>query len=104
MYRITANESGTRSIAISEENLDTIRKYELFQLLFDSNGIVTEAVLDKLRLNLRSMLIGGADKDLVDLCMDVIFHSDMKALGLSNLLALFREWSAANPETAEEQK
>ena len=104
MYRITANESGTRSIAISEENLDTIRKYELFQLLFDSNGIVTEAVLDKLRLNLRSMLIGGADKDLVDLCIDVVFHSDMKALGLSNLLALFREWSAANPETAEEQK
>lgn len=104
MYRITANESGTRSIEISEENLQTIRKYGLFQFLFDSSGIVTETVLEKLRLNLRSMLTSGADKDLVDLCIDVIFHSDMKALGLSNLLALFREWSAANPETAEEQK
>ena len=102
MYRITANESGTRSIAVSEENLETIRKYELFQFLFDSNGIVTEPVLEKLRLNLRSMLIGGAGKDLVDLCIDVIFHSDMKALGLSNLLELFREWSAAHPVAVEE--
>lgn len=102
MYTITANESGTRSIEISAENLETIRKYKLFQFLFDSNGIVTEPVLEKLRLNLRSMLIGGADKDLVDLCIDVIFHRDMKALGLSNLLTLFQEWNASNPEPVEE--
>lgn len=101
MFTIKANESGTRQIGISTENLVTIRKYNLFQFLIDSNGIVTEPVLDKLRLNLRSMLTGGADKDLVDLCIDVIFHRDMKALGLSNLLALYEEWNTANPESAE---
>ncbi|MCQ2084213.1 MAG: hypothetical protein MJY58_06960 [Bacteroidaceae bacterium] len=101
MYKVITNESGTRSIEVSTENLETIRKYKLFQLLFDSNGIVTETVLEKLRLNLRSMLVGGADKDLVDLCIDVFFHSDMKAPGLSNLLALYQEWSVANPEMAE---
>ncbi len=73
MYTIKANESGTRQIGISTENLVTIRKYNLFQFLIDSNGIVTEPVLDKLRLNLRSMLTGGADTDLVDLCIDVVW-------------------------------
>lgn len=101
MYIIRANESGTRKIGISTENLETIRKYDLFQFLIDSNGIVTEQVLDKLRLNLRSMLTGGADKDLVDLCIDVVFHRDMKALGLSNLKTLYEEWNSANPQPAE---
>ena len=50
MYTIQANPSGTRSMEISEENLVTIEKYSLFQHLIDSNGIVDEAVLEKLKL------------------------------------------------------
>ncbi|MBQ0094482.1 MAG: hypothetical protein MJY96_10285 [Bacteroidaceae bacterium] len=100
MYNIQANESGTRSISISEENLQTIRNFSLFHLLIDSNGIVTEQSLDKLRLNIRSLLTTpqGSDKALLDLCIDVIYHKDMKALGLKNLIALFDEWCANNPE------
>ena len=52
MYTIQANPSGTRSLEISEENLATIEKYGLFRHLIDSNGIVDEAVLEKLRLNI----------------------------------------------------
>ena len=52
MYTIQTNASGTRSMEISEENLQTIEKYALFQHLIDSNGIVDESVLDKLKLNL----------------------------------------------------
>ena len=46
MYTIQTNASGTRSMEISEENLQTIEKYALFQHLIDSNGIVDESVLD----------------------------------------------------------
>ena len=52
MYTIQTNASGTRSMEISEENLQTIEKYALFQHLIDSNGIVDESVLDKLKLNI----------------------------------------------------
>ena len=45
MYTIQTNASGTRSMEISEENLQTIEKYALFQHLIDSNGIVDESVL-----------------------------------------------------------
>ena len=88
MYTIQTNASGTRSMEISEVNLQTIQKYSLFQHLIDSNGIVDEQVLDKLKLNIRS-LIASADgncKDLLDLCIDVIYHNNMKAFGLHQLL------------------
>ena len=35
MYTIQTNASGTRSMEISEENLQTIEKYALFQHLID---------------------------------------------------------------------
>ena len=60
MFTIQANPSGTRSLNISEENLKTIEKYSLFQQLIDSNGIVDESVLEKLKLNIRS-LIGSSE-------------------------------------------
>ena len=105
MYNIQANESGTRSISVSVENLSTIRRFSLFQLLVDSSGIITEQSLDKLKLNIRSLLTTpqGSDKALLDLCIDVIYHRDMKAFGLRNLIALYEQWNAANPEpqTAE---
>jgi len=96
MYNIQANESGTRSIDVSDENLATIRRFSLFQLLIDSNGIVTEQSLDKLKLNIRSLLTTpqGSDKQLLDLCIDVIYHRDMKAFGLKNLIALYDKWCA----------
>ena len=56
MYTIQANPSGTRTMEVSEENLRTIEKYALFRHLIDSNGIVDEAVLDKLKLNIREKM------------------------------------------------
>ena len=56
MYVIPANQSGTRSIKVNEEHLQTIEKYQLLRDLIDSNGIIDEDVLEKLRLNIRSLL------------------------------------------------
>ena len=92
--KIQANASGTRSIEVSEEHLKTIEKYQLFRDLIDSNGYVDEQVLDKLKLNIRSLLGGdaGKDKDLLDLCLDVIYHPNMKAYGLQQLVLLYINW------------
>lgn len=94
MYTIQANPSGTRNIEVSEENLQTIEKYGLFRHLIDSNGIVDETVLDKLKLNIRSLIASQEDncKDLLDLCIDVIYHNNMKAFGLQQLIRLYLEW------------
>ncbi|MBR6275625.1 MAG: hypothetical protein IKR31_01635 [Prevotella sp.] len=94
MSKIQANSSGTRSIEVSEEHLQTIEEYQLFRDLIDSNGYVDEAVLDKLKLNIRSMLESdaGKDKRLLDLCLDVIYHPNMKAFGLQQLVILFINW------------
>lgn len=100
MYTIQANPSGTRSIEVSEENLQTIEKYGLFRHLIDSNGIVDETVLDKLKLNIRSLIAAQEDncKDLLDLCIDVIYHNNMKAFGLQQLIRLYLEWLSKQPE------
>ena len=102
MYNIQANESGTRSINVTDENLETLRSFSLLQFLVDSNGIITEQSLDKLKLTIRSLLTTpqGSDEKLLDLCIDVIYHRDMKAFGLKNLIALYNQWNAANPEQA----
>ena len=44
-YKIQTNASGTRSIMVSEEHLNTIKKYSLLKNLIDSNGFIDEAVL-----------------------------------------------------------
>ena len=92
--KIQANSSGTRSIEVTEIHLQTIEKYQLFRDLIDSNGYVDEPVLDNLRLNSRSLLEGdaGKDKDLLDLCLDVIYHPNMKAYGLQQLVLLYINW------------
>lgn len=94
MYKIQANQSGTRSIDISDLHLETIDKYQLLRNLVDSNGIIDEAVLEKLKLNVRALLESDncQDKALLDLCLDVIYNSNMKALGLHNLVLLYVEW------------
>ena len=92
--KIQANSSGTRSIEIQEDHLKTVEKYQLFRALIDSNGYVDELVLDKLKLNVRALLEAqaGLDKDLLDLCLDVIYHPNMKAFGLQQLVLLYINW------------
>ena len=94
MKKIQANASGTRSIEISEQHLATIDQYQLLRDLIDSNGYIDEPVLDKLKLNIRSLLESeaGRDKQLLDLCLDVIYHPNMKAFGLQNLMTAYKEW------------
>ncbi len=93
MYTIVSNASGTRTMEISDENLQTITKYSLFRNLVDSNGIIDETVLDKLRLNARDLVesTGASDKALMDLCFDVLYHPNMKPVALHNLITLYVE-------------
>lgn len=95
---------GSRTMAISEENLATIEKYSLFSDLLDSNGIVDASTLEKLQLNVRALLERtNGSPELVTLAHDVIFHENMKALGLHQLILLYLEWEkekiAANVPT-----
>lgn len=92
--KIQANHSGTRSIEVTEQHLKTLDKYALLRNLVDSNGIIDESVLDKLKLNVRSMLESeaGKDKELLDLCLDIIYNNYMKAFGLHQLVLLYIDW------------
>ena len=92
--KIRSNSSGTRSIEIQETHLQTIEKYQLLRDLIDSTGYVDEQVLDKLKLNVRALLEApaGLDKDLLDLCLDVIYHPNMKAFGLQQCVLLYINW------------
>lgn len=92
--KIQANHSGTRSIEVTEQHLKTLDKYALLRNLVDSNGIIDESVLDKLKLNVRSMLESeaGKNKDLLDLCLDIIYNNNMKAFGLHQLVLLYIDW------------
>lgn len=96
--KIQANATGTRNIDITDCHLETIKKYSLFDNLVDSNGVVDENTLNRLRLMVRSLLDSQAeiDRDLLYLCLDVIYNSDMKALGLSNLITLYGQTSAVD--------
>ena len=94
MAKIQTNSSGTRSIEVTDEHLQTIDDYQLLRDLIDSTGYVDEEVLDKLKLNIRSMLESeaGRDKRLLDLCLDVVYHPNMKAFGLQQLVMLYINW------------
>ena len=94
MIKIQANASGTRSIDINDQHLSTIDQYQLFRDLVDSNGYIDESVLDKLKLNIRSLLESeaGRDKQLLDLCLDVVYHPNMKAIGLQNRVSTYKDW------------
>lgn len=99
-YKISANPSGTRSITVKEEHLVTIERYSLLENLVDSNGIIDEVVLEKLRLNVRSILESATetDKELLELCLDVIYNNNMKAFGLNQLLLLYIKWKNGKEE------
>ena len=100
MFKIQTNPSGTRCMDISEEHLQTIDDYQFFRDLIDSNGYVDEQVLDKLKLNIRSLLESeaGKDKRVLDMCLDVIYHANMKAYGLQQLVILFINWKNSAKE------
>lgn len=104
MNKIQANISGTRSIEVSDEHLQTIDQYQLFRDLIDSTGYVDEQVLEKLKLNIRALLESeaGKDKHLLDLCLDVIYHPNMKAFGLQQLVVLFINWKEKMGVPSEE--
>ncbi len=105
MYTIKTNKSGTRSMEISEEHLLTIEKYQLLSSLVGSNGIVDEGVLDKLKLTIRSLIVSqDGSKELLDLCIDVIYHNNMKALGLSALIELYKVWKERQTEEEESNR
>lgn len=102
-YKIQTNVSGTRSMMVSEEHLNTIKKYSLLKNLIDSNGIIDESVLDKLKLNIRSILESEPEtnRELLDLCLDVIYNSNMKAFGLHQLVLLFIKWDDEAKQESE---
>jgi peptide subunit release factor RF-3 len=104
MYIIQANPSGTRTMEVSNENLRTIEKQALFRHLIDSTGIVDEDVLDKLKLNIRALVASQEEdsKELLDLCIDVIYHSNMKAFGLQQLIKLYITW-LTSPDREDEE-
>ena len=63
--KIQANVSGSRSIDITDLHLETIDKYSLLDNLVDSNGIIDEDVLDKLKFNVRSILESESNTDKI---------------------------------------
>ncbi len=93
---IIANQKGSRRIEVREEHLETIKKYALFSNLVDSNGFIDEMTLVKLQNNVKALLEASeeVDKKLLNVCLDVIYHRDMKALGLRNLLLLYNSYFA----------
>ena len=92
-YQILCNMKGSRSMSIDENHLRTIEKFNLLVDLLDSNGIVDENVLNKLQLNARSLLDNtNGNPELLNLCKDVIFHNNMKAFALHQLILLYIDW------------
>ena len=91
--KINANASGTRTIELSEVQLQIIKKYSLFDRIANSTGVIDEESLNKLRLTVRSLIASQtmASKELLDIC-PVLYHEDMKALGLKNLIKYYNEW------------
>ena len=80
---------------ITDEHLQTIKDYALFRDLIDSNGYVDEDVLDKLKMNIRSIIgsTNGDVENLLRLAADVIYHDKMKAYGLRQLIMLYVSWT-----------
>jgi hypothetical protein len=93
-YDIQLNESGTHHLALSETSLDTLRRYQLLDHILDSTGYVTEDTLDRLKMQIRALIASSTEntKDLLDLCIDVIYHHKMKAYGLRELIAVYQAY------------
>ena len=93
---------GSRVMAVSEDNLQTLEKYNLFADLLDSNGIVDEGILERLQLNVRSLMQSASDDvDLISLAQDVIFHLNMKAFSLHQLILLYIDWKDGKNKSSD---
>mgnify|MGYP006908848577 CR=1 FL=1 len=83
---------GSRFIDVTMEHLKTLEKYNLLSDLIDSSGMVDDSSLNKLQLNVKALLEHTEDnEDLLQLCQDVLFHDNMKAFGLHQLILLYIE-------------
>ena len=83
---------GSRFIDVTMEHLKTLEKYNLLSDLIDSSGMVDDTSLNKLQLNVKALLEHTEDnEDLLQLCKDVLFHDNMKAFGLHQLILLYVE-------------
>lgn len=102
--KINANASGTRTIEVNEQMFLTVKKYSLFERIANSIGIVDEDILEKLRCTVRSLIASQEEdsKALLELAL-VLYNDNMKALGLSNLIAAYNSWLVEQP-TEEEKK
>ena len=104
MYKILCNMKASKSLSIEESHMQTIERYSLFSDLLDSNGIVDDNVLDKLRLNVRSLLASNShDAELLDFCQKVLFHDWMKAFGLHQLILTYIEWQNEKLESLKSE-
>ncbi len=94
IYTLQANNSGTRYIEVTEDHLATLQRYQLLDRLADSNGIIDETAVDRLRLKARSLLEAGVCKDnsLLNLCLDVLYHANMKSVALQHLIEAYNQW------------
>lgn len=105
MYSIISNPNGTREIIITDQHLETIKIFLLFSDLISSHGIITETTLEKLRHNVRS-LIDNIDEpsSLINLMSEVLYHPNMKAFGLHQLVTLYLHWTEneTQPSSASE--
>ena len=79
---------------VTDENLQTIDKYNLFDTLIDSHGYVTDDTLERLRLTVRSLIASshGNTRPLLNLCLDVIYDPHFKAFSLGQLAELYAQW------------
>ncbi len=94
MYKIQANQSGTRSIEVSDQHLRDYRKVSVTsqprrQQRHYRRGSARQTET-QCAFTPRSSDI--KDKELLDLCLDVIYNQNMKALGLHNLVLLYVDW------------
>ena len=95
MYKLQSNPSATRFIEVSETHLQTSEKYSLFKRLVPSNGIVDETTLESLKHNVKSIILNDAledNRDLCDLCFNVLYHNNMKVFTLKELIMLYVGW------------
>lgn len=101
--KINANASGTRTIEVNEQMFLTVKKYSLFERIANSIGIIDEDILEKLRCTVRSLIASQEEdsKALLELAL-VLYNDNMKALGLSNLIAAYNSWMVEQP--IEEEK
>ena len=91
------------TIEITEVQLQIIKRYSLLDRIANSAGIIDEDSLNKLRLTVRSLIASQtmASKELLELCL-VLYHEDMKALGLNNLIKCYNEWLASQESEKSE--